>query len=379
MKVITGRNVEELYALGTEYLLHDGESSRSRNGNVLVSPVPVTSVYQRPTERVLMDASRDANPFFHLYESLWMLSGLRSSRPLDFFVKDFGSRFAEANWDIHGAYGHRWRTAFGFDQLYVIVQKLRKDFADRQCVLQMWDCTWEHHAHTSRVTGESISYGMDDLSGNWKDRPCNTHVYFRVRPVKMTHETRGVVDMETHRYVLDMTVCCRSNDIVWGAYGANAVHFSVLQEYVAGRVGVGVGTMYQVSNNFHGYVDVMARMKTPKIAPSWYETNNYTPGQIGTDWDCWDDDLKRFVGWSVVLSEALTSKEKSFREVLSSALHDYQFQFVNDWFMDTPVPMVLAYGYHRCGDREKAIESAHHIKSSDWRAACVAWLERRKK
>jgi thymidylate synthase len=55
--------------------------------------------------------------------------------------------------------------------------------------------------------------------------------------------------------VLDLTVLCRSNDVVWGAYGANAVHFSVLQEYLAGRIGVDVGVMYQFSNNYHGYVD----------------------------------------------------------------------------------------------------------------------------
>ena len=41
---------------------------------------------------------------------------------------------------------------------------------------------------------------------------------------------------------LQMTVHCRSNDIIWGTYGANAVHFSILQEYVAARIGVDLGT-----------------------------------------------------------------------------------------------------------------------------------------
>ena len=49
-----------------------------------------------------------------------------------------------------------------------------------------------------------------------KDLPCNTHVYFSIR-----------------EGFLDMTVCNRSNDLIWGCCGANAVHMSFLQEYVA--------------------------------------------------------------------------------------------------------------------------------------------------
>jgi hypothetical protein len=47
----------------------------SRAGDVLVAPHPVMSVTSIPTERVLFDPARDANPFFHLFESLWMLAG----------------------------------------------------------------------------------------------------------------------------------------------------------------------------------------------------------------------------------------------------------------------------------------------------------------
>jgi hypothetical protein len=50
-----------------------------------------------------------------------------------------------------------------------------------------------------------------------------------------------------------MLVTNRSNDIVWGAYGANAVHFSYLLEYVASSIGVKVGRYWQVSNDFHIY------------------------------------------------------------------------------------------------------------------------------
>ena len=166
--------------------------------------------------------------------------------------------------------------------------------------------------------------------------------------------------------VLDLTVCCRSNDVVWGAYGANAVHFSFLQEYLAGRMGVGVGTMYQLSNNFHGYVSELERLGESRrlfeegIDP--YE--NMAPCDVGRSWDRWDEDLNLFMGW-----------------------HDLQWRrpstfhptFANDWFTHTAIHVTEANRLWRSGSMSHAMGHARDIGSPDWRAACVAWLERRVK
>ena len=218
MRTIHARNVNDAWTQAVQMMLEEGRCEDSRAGPVLVMPCPVMTVYAKPCERVLFDRVRDANPFFHLFEAMWMLAGRNDAEFLNLFVKDFGARFAQSNGTIHGAYGFRWREHFGFDQLDFIVKQLKENPGNRQAVLQMWD------------TG----YAMDLVVKDWKDRPCNTHVYFRIRDLH-----------------LDMTICCRSNDILWGAYGANAVHFSFLQEYMAGRIGCAVGLMYQFSNNWH--------------------------------------------------------------------------------------------------------------------------------
>lgn len=361
MRVMSGRNVNELFYSGLDYLLSEGEWSRSRAGDVLVSPVPVTSMYERPQERVLFDATRDANPFFHGFEGLWMLAGQSSATELDFYVRDFGKRFAESDWKIHGAYGERWRNAFGFDQLSAIVDKLKKDFTDRQCVLQMWDCTTEQQSPIDGIRAES--HGQNDLLGSWKDRPCNTHVYFRVRDASLRTDP-----------VLDMTVCCRSNDIIWGAYGANAVHFSMLQEYVAGRVGVGIGRMYQVSNNFHGYVDVLAKMNLSSAVPkdNWYASHpEIVP--MGEDWNMWDRDLESFMDWHRWLTGMFREKKDGIRDSVLST----EICFVNDWFSDVPVQMARAYAMYRLGDIPQALVIASGIGADDWHLACTEWLQRR--
>jgi thymidylate synthase len=216
MDVIRARNVNGAYRQGIALLRRKGELQQSRAGEVLVVPNPVTTIYQRPMERVLFDPGRDANPFFHLGEALWMLAGRNDATWLNRFVKDFSSRFAEEDGHQHGAYGFRWRVHFemegggppsgwfcGPDQLETIIELLKRDPTDRRIVLTMWD-------------------PVADLAANKKDIPCNTHAYLRVRQ-QVDPQSVGLMP------VLDITVCCRSNDAIWGAYGANAVHFSVLQ------------------------------------------------------------------------------------------------------------------------------------------------------
>lgn len=217
MKVLTVRNVQQALPYGLRLLGERGVTRPSRNGPVRQPPFPVTTEYFRPLERVCFWPTRDANPFFHLYEALWMLAGRNDLAPLTRYVKDFG-KFSDDGVTLYGAYGNRWRRALDVDQLAVIAERLTEDPSDRRNVLQMWQ-------------------GEYDLGRNSKDIPCNLMATFQ-------RDTHGA---------LDMTVFCRSNDIIWGAYGANAVHFGFLLEYMAAAIGCAVGIYRQVSVNWHAY------------------------------------------------------------------------------------------------------------------------------
>lgn len=324
MRVVSVRDVEEAW-MRLPGMMKSFREEDSRAGRVLVSPVPVTTVYENPRCRVLLDTRRDANPFFHVVEALWMLAGNDSPDTLNIFVRDFGSRFAEEDGAVHGAYGMRWRDAFGYDQLGEIVRRLQKNPQDRQCVLQMWDAT---------------AY-CDDLRGDWRDRPCNTHAYFRL-----------------NNDLLDMTVCCRSNDAVWGAYGANAVHFSILQEYLARRIGAGVGRYWQVSNNFHVYVDVWERIwKKPHVLG---QSNHMGAGYTPNDVDLFrDEEITEFV--------ELTQMGAAFPSFHSS------------WLRDTAANLVRAHRSYKEGDLVEATSWAKSIGDAGWRLAAEQWLERRKR
>src|SRR4051812_37796218 len=75
VRVIDVDNVNQAWPLAVRLLQSEGVPRESRYGPVLEHPEPVTTVYRKPWQRVLFDEVRDANPFFHFFESLWMLGG----------------------------------------------------------------------------------------------------------------------------------------------------------------------------------------------------------------------------------------------------------------------------------------------------------------
>lgn len=225
MKVLNVRNVHEALPVALKHLYEFGEERPSRNGPVLQTPYPVATVYEKPCERVIYWPERDANPFFHVYEMLWMIAGRDDLAGPQRYVKSFGA-FSDDGLTLHGAYGKRWRKSFGIDQLAIIAKDLIDNPESRRCVLQMW---------SSAI----------DLGVNGKDLPCNDTATFQIGKDEKLH----------------LVMFCRSNDIVWGAYGANAVHFSFLLEYMAEWLGREVGTYTQISVNWHGYLKTLGSVK----------------------------------------------------------------------------------------------------------------------
>lgn len=331
MHTITVRNVHEALPEGVRTIQMYGERRDSRNGPVLVMPGPVTTLYERPVERVLFWSERDANPFFHFAECLWMMAGRNDLAFLSKYIKNFG-RFSDDGKTLHGAYGHRWRRHFGFDQLGHIIQALKDNPEDRRNVLQIWDAE-------------------EDLGACSLDIPCNTQVYF-------SRNTLGA---------LDMTVCCRSNDIIFGAYGANAVHFSFLQEYMARAIGCEVGGYWQVSNNYHAYLDTLEPVKCLsdqaadpfRISPrSPYESGAVEPYPImQVDPVTWQQDLSMFLDEGV----SLGVREPFLRKVAH--------------------PILAAHkAFRSCGGLERfevSLEIIEQCQALDWKRACRDWLSRR--
>lgn len=321
MRILKARNVNHALPIGLYLLREQGVRRESRNGPMIEVPFPVTTVYEKPEQCVLFCQYRDANPYFHFFESLWMLAGKNDVE----FVKNFAgnmAKFSDNSVTLHGAYGFRWRNHFKFDQLDFLIKEIRRNPDSRRLVMAMWD-------------------PASDIEGLSLDHPCNTHIYFRVRDGQ-----------------LDMTVCNRSNDVIWGAYGANAVHMAMLQRYVAMKTEYAVGVYYQVSNSYHYYPEIDKQRRVvedcAEIDDRYGEVSHCqflyfdeTPAQ-------WDMDLSAFF----------------------NGLYD---QLMTIFFTETVIPMWNSWRCWKLGDTVGAVEQAQRIQAEDWGIACVEWMERRVK
>lgn len=343
MTEIVVRNVNDGLAEGLRHLHHCGVVEPSRNGPVLVSPGPVMTTYKMPMERALFSPKRNANPFFHVFEALWMLAGRNDLAWPVQFNKNFAG-FSDDGLDCWGAYGWRWRKFFGYDQLAAVALDLRENPASRRAVLTMWNAWSVNSAYA--LGGDWADLRVAAAGG--KDVPCNTHVYF---------------DRRGEGQKLNMTVMCRSNDIIWGAYGANAVHFGFLLEYMAALVGTEPGVYRQFSNNFHMYLELCPQIVTKDTILNLAldaETSQSYPylshhELIGASVEEFDKELEWFLGHPMDASVVYSNK------------------FLNN----VAAPMYIAWHEWKAKRYGQAAHAINHIEADDWRVACGQWLNRR--
>ena len=335
MRTFTTSNVSEALIVALQALENEGVDRDSRNGPVKVFSGPVSTEYLHPDQRVVFYPERDCNPFFHFMEALWMISGRNDVA----FPATYASNITNYSDDgitFHGAYGYRWRNHFldwedgeavgVVDQLETIAGLLKQNHDDRRIVLQMWDAT--------------VDLGMEG-----KDFPCNLICTFRINPYGK----------------LDMTVFNRSNDIIWGAYGANAVHFSMLQEIMAAWIGVPLGSYHQISTNFHGYKNILEKHQGLENNAPGHDP--YSLGEVGpfkmvnTPIDQWFQDLQMFMEEGPVIG----LRDPFFKKVAVPMHQSWE-----------------AWKDRENGDyAENALNHADNIAATDWRRACIEWLERR--
>jgi hypothetical protein len=330
MRTMEARNVNEVFPVVMNIWfrsLHLLRDIAPRGMRTLELREPVAITYRHPEERVLFDPVRDANPFFHLFESLWILAG----RDDVAFLRRLVPRMADYSDDgrvFHGAYGVRLNRN---EQFGAAIEELLGDPATRRAVVALW---------------------VPDLDAGYagKDMPCNCMLFFKLREGE-----------------LSLTVANRSNDAVWGAYGANVVQFSMIQEYVAATLGARLGSYTQISDSLHIYPDNTPTDKLLALGASY--SNPYMDGAPpvkaqplladGEHIGDWEEDLQAFFAF-VDDNEPLMSDTFSTR-----------------WWRGVALPMWAAFCNYKEENLPMAVNCAAACTATDWGTAAVLWLQRR--
>ena len=347
IKHITAKSPNCALYEGVHHLRWQGVEEPSRNGSTVTSPMPVMTTYTHPTQRVLVSALRDANPFFHLFEALWMLAGRNDLAVPQKFVSTFG-QFSDDGVTLNGAYGYRWRKHFGYDQLTRIAEMLSLPGRTRRAVLSMWDGGMS-------LEGEETDWpGALNLAMLSSDVPCNSHAYF-----------------DTIGGKLNMTVLCRSNDIILGAYGANVVHMSMLLEYMCALTGLPMGEYRQFSNDFHIYTEQLSKEQFETYANTVAASDIYAADRPIVI-------IPMISGHNI--AEFDTDNLTFFGELDNNpGAHIIGMESPTPFFEKVVLPMFNSWGMWKAKEFDKADELTASIRATDWRKAAQGWLNNRRR
>lgn len=328
----SANNAHAALTEGCRLMRDHGVERESRNGPCLQLPAPLCTTVENPLQRVVFQEERDANPFFHLFESMWMLAGRNDVTSLEEFNSNIHN-YSDDGEVFNGAYGHRWRYHFGSDQLKSVIRALKENKDCRRQVISHWDAP-------------------RDLGSQSKDVPCNLQIIVQVNPVSNA---------------LDMMITNRSNDLIWGAYGANVVHFSFLLEYLATSIGIPVGVMHQVSMNTHLYTKPHKKLMGTLAEQG--DSQLYNNGPMSP----YDDHVRNTMPLMSVRQSSWDSSLKLMFEVGPVDCPAQEDPFIEHVLR----PTWLSYGVYRTGNLDGALTIAKTVASQDWMVAMTQWLERR--
>ena len=172
---------------------------------------------ENPTNKVITNKERNWNEEYAAAEWAWYLSGdprVTTLGELYGKIPAIWKNMADKNGEVNSNYGYQWKRN---DQLENVINILKHGFDTRQAAISIYD-------------GKEINkYEFDT--------PCTYAIQFTVVQGK-----------------LYMSVYMRSNDL-WYGFCNDQYQFASLQEMVAERLNLPVGTYYHHAHNLHLYND----------------------------------------------------------------------------------------------------------------------------
>ena len=170
---------------------------------------------ENPLDNHIKNKFRDWKHEYAEAEWQWYLSGDNSISKLGSIygkIPPIWVKMANNKGLVNSNYGWQWQRE---NQLEYVIHKLKKNPDTRHAAISIYDCK-EHDNYK-------------------KDTPCTYAVQFTIINNK-----------------LNMSVYMRSNDI-WYGFCNDQYQFSMLQQMIAERLSIEIGTYYHFAHNLHLY------------------------------------------------------------------------------------------------------------------------------
>ena len=258
-----GDTIDQLFVAAIESVIANGAVVSPR-GIETREVFPASFELRNPRARVLLVEGRRINPAFAIAEALWILSG--SEAP---WIFDYNSKLKQYANDgiLRGAYGPRLRNWCGqIDQLDNVRRTLRDEPTSRRAIIQIYD-------------PGSVAEGHLDI-------PCTISHHFLIRD--------GCLHLFT---------TMRGQDL-WLGLPYDIFYNTVLQELMAGWIGVPIGSYYYHADSLHLYAHDM---------PSARSLSTNRPGRsaamtpIHIEWEQRDELIAAILGGSLPRNHSLAT------------------------------------------------------------------------
>lgn len=212
---------------------------------------------------------RDINPAFAFVEVLWICAGGNNVKYLEFWNKRMRDFADPETGLLHGAYGAR----LGFQNMWHIGKSQFDPKVNN--VLYISD---DYGSHSSVGTRCQPYFAYNTLDSKPNSRQVTLQIWNSATDLPMTDGEERSADVPcnllSHLLLRDDKLywlqVMRSNDAVWG-WPYNIIQWTFLQEFMAGWLGVGLGTFSLVSDSFHTYKKHWANI--PKIIDRYHRQN----------------------------------------------------------------------------------------------------------
>ena len=177
---------------------------------------------EKPMSNLIEDQDRNWKWDYAEAEWQWYLTGIPNIAMLGEIygkVPEIWKRMADKEGYVNSNYGYQWERE---NQLEKVIEKLKDNPKTRQATISIYD-------------GKEIERYDNDT-------PCTYAIQFTI--------------LNGH---LNMCVTMRSNDL-WYGFCNDQYCFSKLQELVATKVGLPIGTYYHFAHNFHLYNNIIEKI-----------------------------------------------------------------------------------------------------------------------
>jgi thymidylate synthase len=225
---IKERSLDDILHKVYEKLLKGKSVTATRGGILEARGASLTLT--NPRSRLSISESR-GKIFSALGELLWYLSGSNRLSDIAYYIKQY-AKDADEDGTIYGAYGPRLIRPNGFSQIENVVSLLSKSKTSKRAVIQLYDA--------------------NDIVTRQKEIPCTCVIQFLVRGNRLYAYT----------YM-------RSNDAFLGL-PHDIFSFTMIQELIARRLKVQLGTYTHFVGSLHIYQEDIADVKR-YLEEGWQE------------------------------------------------------------------------------------------------------------